>query len=192
MPKIFTEKDKENIRVKLQTVGMEMLKQRGYKNSPVEDIAKSAGIAKGTFYQFFPSKEQLYYEIIREIRDKNREEIDALVTEHPQLSRGELSEYLYKRYTQTKTVYHYFSTEELNIILRKLPRQADITVEESNVYAAAVFSQLAHVNPVYQVAVVVNLMNIMGAFSANLELRKGREETLRLLAETLANYILKE
>src|ERR1700686_3697420 len=33
---------------------------QGYANTVVEDIATAAGIAKGTLYLYFPSKEQIY------------------------------------------------------------------------------------------------------------------------------------
>src|SRR5665811_940989 len=34
--------------------------RQGYANTMVEDIATEAGIAKGTLYLYFPSKEQIY------------------------------------------------------------------------------------------------------------------------------------
>ena len=34
--------------------------RQGYANTVVDDIATHAGIAKGTVYLYFPSKEQIY------------------------------------------------------------------------------------------------------------------------------------
>src|SRR5476649_2184919 len=39
---------------------------QGYANTIVDDIATQAGIAKGTLYLYFPSKEQIYLEALLE------------------------------------------------------------------------------------------------------------------------------
>lgn len=194
MPKIFNEAEKEMIRKKLLACGMRYLEKKGYKNSQIEEIAKSAGIAKGTFYHFFLSKERFFYEIILSIRDKNREELHQLVYGGAELDRKSLAAYFFKRYTVNKTVYHYFSVEELNVIFRKLPDLADITTAESNEFAAEIFSGLASVNPDFKIEVVVNMMNVLAAFSANRDVLASAyyEETVRLMADALADYIFKK
>ena len=46
----------------------------GYKRTVIDDIAREAGIAKGTFYLNFRSKEELFLEVIRKIRREIVEE----------------------------------------------------------------------------------------------------------------------
>ena len=41
----------------------------GYYQARVEDIAREAGIGKGTVYEYFTSKEELYLEMLLEIAD---------------------------------------------------------------------------------------------------------------------------
>jgi AcrR family transcriptional regulator len=42
----------------------------GFKKTSIEDIAVSAGVAKGTIYLAAPSKEDLFYQVVyREVRD---------------------------------------------------------------------------------------------------------------------------
>ena len=72
MPKIFSDTDRTNIRESLLVIGRKALEKNSYKNISVADIATDAGIAKGTFYNFFPSKEVFFYEIMLQIRDENR------------------------------------------------------------------------------------------------------------------------
>jgi Transcriptional regulator len=38
---------------------MELFQRQGYEKVTIEDITKSVGIAKGTFYNFFPSKREI-------------------------------------------------------------------------------------------------------------------------------------
>lgn len=172
-------------------IGLEQLEQKGYKEVKVEEIAKATGIAKGTFYHFFPSKEQFFYEIIIRIRDYNRTEIYNLFAEGKQPSYQELLDYFTKRYIVNKTVYHYFSMEELNVIFRKLTDKADLTKTESNDFAAEVFSQLKKGKNDYQIEVVVNMMNVMASFSANRKLIANDyyDETIQLMAKALTDYI---
>lgn len=39
---------------------MELWKERGFAATRLEDVAKGAGVAKGTIYRYFPSKEALF------------------------------------------------------------------------------------------------------------------------------------
>lgn len=65
MPRGFTDREKELIRDRLIQAGRESFGLYGIKKTSVEDLAKKAGISKGAFYQFFPSKEDLFFAIMR-------------------------------------------------------------------------------------------------------------------------------
>ena len=41
-----------------------MFISRGYENTSVDEIIEAAGIAKGTYYYYFQSKEQMLEEVI--------------------------------------------------------------------------------------------------------------------------------
>lgn len=43
-----------------------VLRARGYHEATIEDIAREAGVAKGTFYLYFENKEQLFVQVLRE------------------------------------------------------------------------------------------------------------------------------
>lgn len=56
-----------------------LFSERGYENTTINDIAKSAGIAKGTFFNYFPTKAdiimyiqaELFFNRIEELNEKN-------------------------------------------------------------------------------------------------------------------------
>ena len=55
----------DNKRDKILLAAQELFSERGYHETTVEEIAKLAGIAKGTVYIYFDSKEQLFKEVIK-------------------------------------------------------------------------------------------------------------------------------
>jgi AcrR family transcriptional regulator len=57
MPKAFSETDRERINAKLIAVGKRLINQAGLRHLVVDDIAREAGISKGSFYSFYPSRE---------------------------------------------------------------------------------------------------------------------------------------
>ena len=66
MPKGFTQKQREIIKHALLQVGRDLFSQFGLKKTSISDITKAAGISQGAFYQFYPSKEMLYYAVLKE------------------------------------------------------------------------------------------------------------------------------
>lgn len=55
--------------------GKEVFSEKGFKNTKVVDITTKAGIATGSFYKFFSSKEELFMHLYNEENAKVKEEI---------------------------------------------------------------------------------------------------------------------
>ena len=60
----FSDAERERVRERLLDAGRDLFAQYGLRKTTVSELAERAGIATGTFYSFFDSKERLYYEII--------------------------------------------------------------------------------------------------------------------------------
>lgn len=69
MPRGFTEEESRKIREQLILLGNERFSTLGLKKTSIEELAEEAGIAKGSFYRFFPSKEALYFTCL-ELQEK--------------------------------------------------------------------------------------------------------------------------
>jgi len=65
--------------------GKELFSAKGFKDTNVSDITKEAGIAVGTFYNYFPSKEKLFLAIFLEENVKLKQSIMESVdmNDHP-------------------------------------------------------------------------------------------------------------
>ena len=64
MGRPFNDAEKTNIKNLLIIKGRELFSTSGLKKTTIEDITREAGIAQGSFYAFFDSKEALYFEIL--------------------------------------------------------------------------------------------------------------------------------
>lgn len=187
MPRIFSHKDRESIRKVLIENGRKALEKSSYKNISVADIALETGIAKGTFYNFFSSKEAFFYEVIISIRDENRRELTELIHE-PTWQNA--YDFFFRRYTTSKTVYDYFTTEEMKIIFRRLPEK-QTEADEDSVKLARQLISVCTDRKTIKAEVVVNLMNIAAAAASNRDflLKEQYNETVSVLAKAMADYI---
>ena len=66
MPIAFTQEQKDEIQEKLIEAGFELSTSIGFKKMTVATVAKSAGVAVGSFYIFFDSKENFVLALIKE------------------------------------------------------------------------------------------------------------------------------
>ena len=66
MPKGFSEQEKASIRKSLLDAGAVMLRTHSVSKISVGDLTRAAHISKGAFYQFFPSKEELFLALFTE------------------------------------------------------------------------------------------------------------------------------
>ncbi|MDR0272001.1 MAG: TetR/AcrR family transcriptional regulator [Clostridiales bacterium] len=67
MPRALTEHEKCKQCQKLLEKGKSVVMSHGMKKISVDDIAKAAGMAKGTFYQHFESKEKFLFALVKDI-----------------------------------------------------------------------------------------------------------------------------
>lgn len=190
MPKIFSEEDYTTIRNKLLETGLEKLKSKSYKSISLDEVTAQVGIAKGTFYRFFDSKEGYFYEIMHYIKENNRLELKNLL-EDENLTKEKVFNCLVHRYCEEKTVYDFFTPDEIKIIIRKLPKG-----DELNDSADFAKQLLRHINKENKVnsKIVVNICNILGmtAINKNILHKKEYKATVKLLVKTLTDYIFEE
>jgi AcrR family transcriptional regulator len=65
MPTDGRTRRREDTRQKLFEAAVDLIAERGYGQTTVDDIALRAGVAKGTVYYNFPSKPKLFEELLR-------------------------------------------------------------------------------------------------------------------------------
>ncbi|MCJ8012272.1 TetR/AcrR family transcriptional regulator [Paenibacillus sp. KQZ6P-2] len=72
MPKGLNEYEKQEITNSLIEQGKILFSELGFQKTSINEITKKVGIAPGTFYKFYNSKEELYFEILEREEDQLR------------------------------------------------------------------------------------------------------------------------
>jgi AcrR family transcriptional regulator len=75
MPKAFTQAQKDEVRLNLLKKGREYFIKYGLKKTSIDDLVRAAGIAKGSFYTFFESKEALFLAVHEASEEKLRTDL---------------------------------------------------------------------------------------------------------------------
>jgi AcrR family transcriptional regulator len=93
MGRPFNESDKEAIKNNLLEKGRKLFARKGLKKTSVGELTRSVGIAQGSFYAFYDSKEELYFEIL----ESEEKQISALVKKNLcviEMTRREFKQFL--------------------------------------------------------------------------------------------------
>jgi AcrR family transcriptional regulator len=61
---------------------LDLFVEKGFAATKMDEIAKRAGVTKGTVYLYFPSKEDLFRAVVEEMMGPNIEAGERLVAEH--------------------------------------------------------------------------------------------------------------
>ena len=121
----FTSEEKEVIRKKLHKVAKECLQRYGVKKTTVDQMAALADISKGSFYNFYSSKEILFFAVLEEyqidVMDRLTEQLDM----EAKIDTNRLVQLLYDFYQDFRYSFMYtiFKNHEMELLIRKLPKE---------------------------------------------------------------------
>ena len=72
MPRAFNEAERSRIKSKLIAAGKRSINSAGVRFLVVDDVAREAGISKGSFYSFFPSREDFILSVLESWEEEYR------------------------------------------------------------------------------------------------------------------------
>ncbi len=123
VPKIFTDEDRDKLKIYLLEIGFELLREGGVKAVNIDELARRCYIAKGTFYNLFEDKSQYLYEMSLHERAivksalKERQNEDGLLTANAFLG------YLRWMYQENRNIFAYMTEKEQQYYLAKWPAE---------------------------------------------------------------------
>jgi len=126
MPRGFSEIESHIIRKKLIQLGIDLFSKRGLKKTTVEELALGAGIAKGSFYKFYPTKEALCFACLESQEKEFRENKLTPLFESPKSRREKIHDLVTAIFTMTSTyplIGMILDPKEYEALLRGLPEE---------------------------------------------------------------------
>ena len=94
MPKIFTDENRNEIRLKLLNMGFKMLKKGGLSAVNIDKLTEDTYIAKGTFYNLFETRSEFMYHMMIHERTRAKEKLFSYLNDSGKLTRDSLRGYL--------------------------------------------------------------------------------------------------
>ena len=125
MATAFTSEEKEVIRKKLHKVAKECLQRYGVKKTTVDQMAAMVDISKGSFYNFYSSKEMLFFAVLEEYQIDVMNRLTEQLDMEAKIDTNRLVELLYDLYLDFRYsfVYTIFKNYEMELLVRKLPKE---------------------------------------------------------------------
>lgn len=72
---------KQDSRTAMLETGMNIMLEKGYTNTGIQEILSALGIPKGSFYHYFDSKENYAVEVIRHYEQKYTAELEQVLSD---------------------------------------------------------------------------------------------------------------
>ena len=126
MATAFTSEEKEVIRKKLHKVAKECLQRYGVKKTTVDQMAAMVDISKGSFYNFYSSKEMLFFTVLEEYQIDVMNRLTEQLDMETKIDTNRLVQLLYDFYQDFRYSFMYtiFKNHEMELLVRKLPKEA--------------------------------------------------------------------
>ena len=190
MPRALTEQEKRRHRQKLLEKGQAVVLSQGIRRVSVDEIAKAAGMAKGSFYQHFDSKEQYLFALINDIHGKAFAQAERIILNENDL-RTNIRDFLVTLFNVPEMVFLMKNFHDISELLESSPNREPLCAKQTEadmfkklLLLAGTDTQKVSPGVVYNYIHALYLM--MGS---DLMLSEALPETFELMKDGLIDYI---
>lgn len=190
MPQIFDEAGREKVRINLLESGYELIKNHGLKKTSISDIATSAGIATGTFYNFFKTKEEFVYQIVIYKRNQSKNMLFGLAKKG-KIDKKHFKKYLTMLYTSDNNIFEYLSDSEIAQLKARWPEEYWKNANNEKSTVENMLDILESPRPNIDWKIVGNLFKSMALIGHGREqlYADKYEKTLEIFIDSIVDYI---
>lgn len=185
--RVFTEEERAKYREKMLDAGFELLKQYGMTHMSVAKITEVAGIGVSTFYNFFSSKEEYVYEVIKYRRKMIPEFIKIALNGKEKAGPEETRTYLKMMIDEKYSVFPSLTPDDEKRLLNMLPEQARPNLQLETETSYKFFQYMEGVRPDINIALVTNLIKVyvLAAEGRDILHDKAYEETMERMRDLI-------
>lgn len=185
--RVFTEEERAKYREKMLDAGFELLKQYGMTHMSVAKITEAAGIGVSTFYNFFSSKEEYVYEVIKYRRKMIPKFIKIALNGKEKAGPAETRTYLKMMIDEKYSVFPSLTPDDEKRLLNMLPEQAGPNLQLETETSYKFFQYMEGVRPDINIALVTNLIKVyvLAAEGRDILHDKAYEETMERMRDLI-------
>jgi AcrR family transcriptional regulator len=199
MPKHFSEPEKERIRARLLERGEQLFSTYGLAHTNVEELARAAGISKGAFYLFYPSKESLFMDVVEALEERYRGRVLTAVERPGPSPRARLAAVLaeaFHIFLETPLLQTFTSANFSALLLRMPPEKITEHLSSDRRFITQLVERCQAAGipvsaPIEQVSGLIYALLYAHLHQADLPI-PGASSSLPILTELVAAYWLGE
>ena len=190
MPRALTEQEKCRLCKRLLDKGKDVVLSQGIKKVSVDDIAKAAGMAKGSFYQHFESKEVFLYELINDMHLQMFEQAEQMLKAGDDL-KANTRIFLMNLFHMPQMVFFTKNYNEINELFESMPEKESLSTKEIEKEMFEKFMIKAGIDiQKVKPGVVHNYLHALYlVMGSELMIEDDLPETFELIMDNLISYI---
>lgn len=192
----FSENERKVIKKKLKESARTCLLKYGVKKTTVDQIVIMAGISKGSFYNFYASKEILFFTIIEEYQKSILDDLNDRITEKRDIGTDEFTQLFYELYQDVRRsfIMNIIHNQEFEYLMRRLP--AEVIAQHHSLDDMLTKKIFSHLNIRDSIDVDVISASLRAVFMSMVHIQeigeKDFDEALKFLIRGLALQIIRE
>ena len=191
MPTAFTDEELEHIRSALIQAGIRLSKELGLQKMSVEKLTAAVGIAKGSFYMFFGSKEDFILEVAEYTGAQTQKMLLSRLNGRRKMSAHEFMEFFSEYLHSDFDLMNGLTVEDFFWLKKHIKKQVLFDLDEQIKIAELGLSLINDVRPGVDAGTFVNLIKSIYAIREHGDtmVKASMESSVQVLLRTIEVYV---
>ena len=191
MPTAFTDEELEHIRSALIQAGIRLSKELGLQKMSVEKLTAAVGIAKGSFYMFFGSKEDFILEVAEYTGAQTQKMLLSRLNGRRKMSAHEFMEFFSEYLHSDFDLMNGLTVEDFFWLKKHIKKQVLFAPDEQIKIAELWLSLINDVRPGVDAGTFVNLIKSIYAIREHGDtmVKASMESSVQVLLRTIEVYV---
>lgn len=191
MPKSFSEQERKIIRQSMIDITASLMKAKGIRQITVDEITRGANISKGSFYSFYNSREELFWDIIK---TQERDLIDEIIDISKQEGeiRSKIRHILYDVFLRKNWLIYFLPESDFQYITRKLPPELlEADREQAFASVRTILSLSRLEDSPANIELLLTMMQILRLTETNFiyQSQQNKQNVQHILVEGIVDYL---
>ena len=191
MPTAFTDEELEHIRSALIQAGIRLSKELGLQKMSVEKLTAAVGLAKGSFYMFFGSKEDFILEVAEYTGAQTQKMLLSRLNGRRKMSAHEFMEFFSEYLHSDFDLMNGLTVEDFFWLKKHIKKQVLFDPDEQIKTAELWLSLINDVRPGADAGTFVNLIKSIYAIREHGDtmVKASMESSVQVLLRTIEVYV---